>query len=112
MFLPLSILSAANRLRDVVADDRRIPPDRPLERPRDDIFLGVAEGIFRRHRLERLRVKHVGSEFEEEPMHISQQLHESGANLVMPVGHGPPTVLESAVAILVLSTRRLHDAVD
>ena len=74
-------------------------------------FLASPKGSSR-HRLERLRVHHVGSATEEQRIHFSQQLPESDANLVMPVGHGPPTVLESAVPILVLSTGRLHDAVD
>ena len=42
-------LVRANRLHDVVADDRRVSPDRPLERPGDNVFLGVAEGVFRSH---------------------------------------------------------------
>jgi hypothetical protein len=55
-------------------------------------------------------VDHVGSATKEQRIHIPQQLDESGANVVMPVGDGPRAVLESAVPILILSARRLHDA--
>src|SRR5205814_911509 len=39
-------------------------------------------------------------------------LAEARADVVAPIGPGPAAVLESAVAVLVLSAGRLHDAVE
>ena len=109
-------LERPDRLDDVVADDRRVAPDRLLKRARHDVLLRrvheVAERIARRHRLEGSRMGLIGAPAQEEGIDVLHRLEEGDADVVVPVRDGPAAVGEAPVAILVLAARGLHHAVE
>ena len=59
-----------------------------------------------------LRVRHVGATPEQERVGVLHQCPECRADCVVPVGQRPATVLEAAIADLVLSAGRLEQAVE
>jgi len=108
-------LQCTHRLDHVVADDRSVAPRWLLERLRYHVLLRwiheIAERVARRHRLERLGVRHVGAPTQQESIYIFHQLAEMPANVIVPVRQRPAAVLKPAISILILAARRLHHAV-
>src|SRR5580704_861538 len=108
-------LQRAHSFDYILTNDGCVSPHRFLECPRYDILCRsvheIAKRIARGHRLEGFGVCRVRAPTQEKCVAILHERAETPADVLVPVGHSPATVLEASVTIFVFMARRLDHSV-
>src|SRR5688572_9556790 len=102
-------LELANGFDDVVANDRGVAPDRFFQGLGDDILCRsvhhVSKRVSRWHRLESVGKLYICLSPQQESVDVLHESAEGGADVVMPIRHGPPAMLEPTFGVLLRTAR-------